>query len=338
MSKTMLSFGIFWTFIAFAYSATFGATSKIIRATFPSNVWAEKIGTVALSSRLGSMLATILFGHLLRIKYQVGSFNNWQTIFLVTALFQALIVVVNAMFLTGLDSGSSSIATTVVDAVATPSDKVPNVSTSEETVSLGTLLKSLAVLPKFWHMLIAKMFLMLPAKFISFIPLYLVTGWGYSKNDASTYSSVFALGSLLATSAGAKVYQRLDSKNKVHAIAASNVLSIVSAGLLLFHMYTPVFHPMACLLLLFAWGAAWSLPFYIPSGIMAFELGGKHHAATVTNIFDVMGTAAAAVFSIPLVQYGKVGQWRGIFGLLTAGQMVALITMYFAMYTGADIK
>jgi len=37
------------------------------------------------------------------------------------------------------------------------------------------------------------------------------------------------------------------------------------------------------------WGFAWALPFYIPAGVMALKLGGVHHAALLTNLFDAAG-------------------------------------------------
>lgn len=49
----------------------------------------------------------------------------------------------------------------------------------------------------------------------------------------------------------------------------------------------------AVLLLLLLWGAAWALPFYIPAGVMALQLGGSQHAAQLTNVFDFIGFLAA---------------------------------------------
>jgi hypothetical protein len=47
------------------------------------------------------------------------------------------------------------------------------------------------------------------------------------------------------------------------------------------------------LLAIFLWGFAWSLPFYIPAGVMALQLGGPEHAALLTNIFDAAGFLVA---------------------------------------------
>ena len=47
------------------------------------------------------------------------------------------------------------------------------------------------------------------------------------------------------------------------------------------------------LLAIFLWGFAWSLPFYIPAGVMALQLGGRKHAALLTNIFDAAGFLVA---------------------------------------------
>ena len=89
--------------------------------------------------------------------------------------------------------------------------------------------------------------------------------------------------------------------------------------------------PISCLLVLLAWGAAWALPFYVPPGLLALDLGGKAHSALVTNLFEGAGFLAAAVFSKFAVQHGRAGQWGPVMQTLFIGGVVATWSMHAAM-------
>ena len=85
------------------------------------------------------------------------------------------------------------------------------------------------------------------------------------------------------------------------------------------------------LLFINLWGIAWALPFYIPAGVMALNLGGINHAALVTNIFDAVGFFSSALFSLPATQYGSKGHWTPVLLILTVANFIATASMYSAM-------
>ena len=81
---------------------------------------------------------------------------------------------------------------------------------------------------------------------------------------------------------------------QVRTIASFNVVGFLLASLLALQALSVVaLTELAVLLVIFLWGFAWSLPFYIPAGVMALRLGGPSHAALLTNLFDAAGFLAA---------------------------------------------
>ena len=89
--------------------------------------------------------------------------------------------------------------------------------------------------------------------------------------------------------------------------------------------------PLLILALITVWGTAWALPFYIPPGLVALRLGGQHHAALLTNIFDAVGFFAGAVFSYYSMKAGRFGDWLPVFGACAAANLISLVSMNMAM-------
>lgn len=89
--------------------------------------------------------------------------------------------------------------------------------------------------------------------------------------------------------------------------------------------------PWAALLVLGVWGAAWSLPFYIPPGVMALSLGGAQHAALLTNVYDGASFFAAAMFSYFVMKAGGEGRWDAVLLPMVLGACAAAVCMAIAM-------
>jgi len=90
-----------------------------------------------------------------------------------------------------------------------------------------------------------------------------------------------------------------------------------------------------CLLTIFSWGLAWALPFYIPPGILALELGGKLHAALLTNLFDGAGFLLSAAFSKVAMDQGGVGRWSTILLGFVISSFITTISMGLSMSKSA---
>lgn len=89
--------------------------------------------------------------------------------------------------------------------------------------------------------------------------------------------------------------------------------------------------PLPLLALITVWGAAWALPFYIPPGIVALQLGGKDHSAMITNIFGAVGYLSGAVFTYLTMKLGKSGNWFPVLMTCALGNLISMVTMDRAM-------
>jgi ABC-type transporter Mla maintaining outer membrane lipid asymmetry permease subunit MlaE len=65
--------------------------------------------------------------------------------------------------------------------------------------------------------------------------------------------------------------------------------------------------------------------------LLALALGGVHHAALLTNLFDAAGFLAAALVSYFAMELGKTANWIPLLGALAAGGGIAAFTMAGAM-------
>ena len=113
-------------------------------------------------------------------------------------------------------------ASAVIDTTSsTPSTNaaVKSTGTGETTESIPMVLKRVTRNPIFWLMLLGKMSLMCVGQFISFMPLYLQTGFAMSSPQAAAASSLFALGSLTSSLLLIPTYQKMKPEKQVKTIA-----------------------------------------------------------------------------------------------------------------------
>jgi hypothetical protein len=342
ISSSVQIFGTYWIIINFVYASCWGAVSKIVRQKFHRREWAGQLGLIAASSRLGSLGSAILYGGILeRAKKSAvspTSSSSWRTVFRVSATIQGVVFLMYVMCDRFLLDKKNKIKRVRSTNEIKESDDIP------ETVS--QVLRRISIDPKFWLMLAGKVSLMTVGQFISFIPLYLNTGHFMPDNEAAMKSSIFAMGSLISSVFGTRVYQTLSGNSQIRAITICNLFGFILPGILTLHHLTSIPSTSISVLkflinfqlsqpivlgILFFWGMAWALPFYLPAGVMALTLGGVNHAALLTNLFDAIGFLAASVLSYYAMEFGKSGQWTSvIFGLSIAGG-VALTTMSRAM-------
>eukprot|EP01036_Dinobryon_divergens_P026275 gene26275-34900_t len=324
------NFAVSWTIISFFYASAWGAVGSVIRASFPSEQWAEQIGIVASGSRVGSIFSAVLFGRVISIPSR-----TWRSVFWVASAIQLLVSVVYAIALKAMPSQPG-----------VQSPLTANNETDLDGDSQGDPLRQVASNSRFWLMLLGKSCLMMSGQFMTFLPLYLSTGLKLPANHAATNSALFAmadifitqLGSLLSNLYGTRIYVLVNVEViQVTTIAGFNIAGGLLVTLLALQSLSI---PWVCaampqpvlLLAIFLWGFAWSLPFYIPAGVMALQLGGRKHAALLTNIFDAAGFLVAAVFSLPAGRYGSLGgkHWFPVLATLAAGQFIAALAMFIS--------
>ncbi len=320
-SGSMKVFALQWILICFAYSSAWGAVSKVVREKYQEREWSEQLGLVAASSRLGSMLSTIFFGFVL------GKNGDWRMVYKSAAVIQGVI------FLLSLLLEKSSNGKMSGENIANAKKISVQTVRKEQKETIPQVLKRVSAIPSFWLMLTAKTVLMTVGQIILFIPMFLVSTQGIAMKDASIYAGSFALGSLISSVGGSKIYEKLTKLMQLKVIALFNSFGFFFSWLLYLQVKGTIILPLNLVVAsLFMWGLGWSLPFYVPPGKLALSLGGKDHAALLTNIYDGFGFLAAAVFSYYGMIYAKLNQWSGIMTLMYSLGIVSAGTMTLSMY------
>jgi MFS family permease len=330
ISTNVQLFGLLWIALSFVYASAWGAIGKIVRERFLANEWSGQLGLVAAGSRVGSLVSSLLFAGLLL-------HNGWRTVFRVAAAIQVAILafyhLLNKQVTTILAAPSLRSFSTATSSTVQVSNASPTESDKE---TVPAVLKRVASSAEFWFMLTGKVSLMCVGQFISFMPLYLSTGFQMAAPAAAAASSSFALGSLISSVLVTKLYQNMSTSQQIRTITVFNCLNCVLPALLWAHhkQLLPGFLGVTATtapVVLFLWGAAWMLPFYIPPGVLALHLGGTAHAALLTNLFDGAGFLAASVVSFYAMSLGSKGHWAPVMGCLSTGGALALLGMNRAM-------
>ena len=327
LAPSLHVFGHLWVWLSFVYAAAWGAVGKIVRERFVESAWSTQLGWVAAGSRIGSLSSALLFGEVL--KRTTGGVG-WRRVFQVGATVQATVLALYVLLSRRRHHHHQHGTATKSRTNTQPA------SASASVESAPAMISRVSSNPAFWSMLAGKSALMCVGQFISFMPLYLTLYM--PAPQAATASCAFAVGSLLATLTLSKAYQAMSNGDKVAAVAVSNVLNCLVPGALWAHQVGMLHLPAPAVTvpaLLVAYGAAWFLPFYIPPGVLALQLGGAGHAALLTNIFDAAGFSAASVLSFYAMKLGAEGRWAPVLGSLSAGGGVALLCMFVAMRVAA---
>ena len=366
MAPSLGAFGAMWIVLCYIYSSSWGAVGKIVREEFEESRWGSELGGVAASSRLGSMLSSVVYGLVLR---RPG--GDWRAVFRFASVFLlSSLVLFSAV--EGVDKSNRRHSATEPPPLAAASSK-PALSSKEV---IQKCLRS----PIFWFMLCGKVLLMNIGQFISFLSLFLHSSLGISQANAATYSGIFAAGSFVSSAAGAALYQRylpqplflpvlspfrhavirllhrLSRNRQLVAVAACNIASAVICALFAFQTVAPTKFPLpATLLLLFGLGFSWAFAFYVshicthrtrgtgaaralrgltnalllqvPPGLVCLKLGGKEHAALLTNIYDGVGFLSAAFFTY----FATRKYWTSVLVFLSACSAISCVAMGRAM-------
>lgn len=328
ITTQQLHFAVMWIIVSFVYGATWGAVGAVVRQEFSSADWGSQLGLVASASRVGSMGSSLVFGSIMQYFSKAMGQNSWRIVFRSAAALQALILSIYMLIRFRMRSeGDTAIKEAHISAPVIKSES------NEIQETALQLIKRVSKDSKFWGMILAKMFLLGVGQFIGFIPLYLITGLRMEPGAASSASGLFAVGSLISSLIGTRIYKTLQKSTQINTIVAFNaigtllpiILYLNSAGII------PTMPLNAVLTILTVWGGCWALPFYVPIGVIALQIGGKQHAALVTNLADGAGFSLAAVFSIYAMMYGRRGEWGSILIALSSFAFISLFSLRHAM-------
>ena len=188
---------------------------------------------------------------------------------------------------------------------------------------------------------------MVSAQFSNYLSAFVRASFGLSPGAAAHMTSAFHLGCLIATTAGARAYAKLPPRSRRLFLAGALALTTACPAALLAHAGgVRTLSAGVVRVVLFAWGLAACVPFYIPPTAFALRFGGARHASLVTNLVDsgtllmplvlaatrAMSRAAAAADAAKVAGIAAASlPWRQPLGIAVAASAAAAVAMVTAV-------
>lgn len=311
-----------------AAAAGWPAMSKLIGAWYEPERYGKVWGVISTSSRLSSVLSTLLLGTLLaRV--------SWHGVFFAAGLLTAAVAALIFFFLKGrpADAGlPPPSASAEGGAAAHPLDDA----------GLVEALRYFARSGRVWLMCVSIMCTTVLMEVIGFLPLYLKETLAISPAQAATASSVFPAGCFAALLAGGWLYDRVSRAGRAPLLGGMLALSALCLGAL-FVMgraaLTPATAFAATVVVLFIYGLTVAPSYYLPMSVFSIEHGGKH-CGVLIGLIDAAGYAAAMLYQFAGgVIIDRPGGWQNMLILLLATALLAAAaTVWFARRDAAALR
>ena len=315
-------FAVAWIAVDFIFSSCWAGCINAIHQSFPSTQWAAQIGTLAAAARTGNAAGFAIFAavlHGLESKMR----QAWRPVFALAAVAQVVPLVLLHIF--GTNRGKNKFE---------PKSMAKNNKPSFG-LSLMTLKREASTLD-FWLHFVNRSVLMVYASFLLFVPTLMKQVYQSSSSFAAQVGSIYALGCLLSVTAGSRLYPTLKRKEKLLLLTFLLGGAILSSFGQLGHMSGWwKLGSWGSAMLLFFWGVAFSIPFYIPGSLFALERGGKESSATITDIFDAGGFGLLAGFNGYVASIAEPTDplaWRGTFRITTVCAILSYISLSLATW------
>jgi MFS family permease len=314
VSQSFQVFAVAWICVDFIFSSCWAACIHAIHQTFPSQQWATQIGYLAAAARTGNALAFTLFAWVLHLTQPLTR-QAWRPVFGLAAILQFVPVCLLTFF-------GNAQQTETIHAVERP--------TLAE--SLKTVRQELTKLD-FWLQLINRSALMIFASFLLFIPTLMTHVYGTTPAVASQVGSLFALGCLLSVTSGSAVYPTLPWTGKLKMTTALLGTGILSSVGQLGHVSGWwELNATISSTLIFLWGLAVAIPFYLPSSLYALAKG--RSSATIADMFDIGSFSLLAFFNgyVASLRHSDPAAWVGTFQLTTMCAVTSLCSLSFTYW------
>jgi len=184
----------------------------------------------------------------------------------------------------------------------------------------------------FWLMLIPKTVTFTFTQFfMNYIPQLLNVEYGYDHGTAATFGGFAQGGSVVGLLyIGNQVYKKQPPASKVRLVFL--LLAACAVVPFLLSLGPAVLPKVAVVPLTVIWGLAYAMPFYIPPGEFAMQIGGKSGTALFTNVFDAAGFAASAVWNPWASSFAKSGNFKQILLSQAAFGAISMLTMPLCMH------
>lgn len=289
-TPTVDIFGAAWLLNSFAYTITWGATVQVIGSVYDSKERPAELAKCASASRFGATLGNILFGQLL------SAGLGWRQVLVPMLPVQALL-----LFFCLYKWSTNKAAAAAPKSKATPTKK---------PAAAGLSLGQAIMLPDFWLMLIPKAVLFTYTQFfMNYIPQLLKEEYAYDDGTAATLGGVAQGGSVFGLLVvGNMFYKKLPKDKKVYCVFV--LLAMCAVIPFVLSLGPNVLPRVAVVPLTVLWGLAYAMPFYIPPGEAAMNIGGETSTALFTNVFDAAGFAMSAVWNPWASAIAKGGDFR----------------------------
>jgi len=326
-------FALSWIMVDFIFSSCWASCLNAIHRTFCEEEWPSRIGLLAVAGRVGNAISFFTFASILQWAQKMQSVtsvnNSWRMVFWASSLIQ----VVPLLMLKWFDKvsfhfsdGDNRIGSTAVQSSETSSG-----TSMKDSVML--LRGEMTKLP-FWMHLISRSCLMVVASFLLFVPSYMTNAFGMSSSSAARVGSLYALGSLISVSFGAKRFS--SSRTRTKLIATIGLLGSLLLCSLLQMAYISGAITMTSAggaLSMFIWGLSFSIPFYIPPSMYALRQGGRKSSATIADAFDLVGFMMLAWFNgfVASRQQYILRSWLPTFTILTTCSLSSLVSLSVAL-------
>ncbi|MBI2386551.1 MAG: MFS transporter [Elusimicrobia bacterium] len=320
----------FYCFLNFtmllAAAAGWPAMSKLIAAWYEPDRYGKVWGVISTSSRLSSVLSTLLLGALL-------ARTTWPAVFLTAGTMTVAVGAIVFAFLKGGPGDAGLPPPAAAEdgkAVAHPLDGA----------SLKDALVYFARSGRVWLMCVSIMCTTVLMEVIGFLPLYLKETLAISPAQAATASSVFPAGCLAALLAGGWAYDRVSRRGRAPLLGGMLAVSALCLAAL-FAMgrvpLTPGTAFAATVVVLFVYGLTVAPSYYLPMSVFSIEHGGRH-CGVLIGLIDAAGYAAAMLYQFAGgVIIDRPGGWQDMLVLLMAtAAAAAAATVWFARRDAAS--
>uniref|UniRef100_A0A7S0P042 Major facilitator superfamily (MFS) profile domain-containing protein n=1 Tax=Calcidiscus leptoporus TaxID=127549 RepID=A0A7S0P042_9EUKA len=316
-TTSVATFGAMWWLNSLAYTVTWGAACQIIGASYEVSERPAQLTRIASASRFGASLGSMFFGRLLKAGL------HWRQALMPTGIVQALLAVLCTLTLfarrgAGKESGTAA----QIDASkAAP----PPPSRSAAWAHVATI--------DFWLMFIPKIVIFTYTQFfMNFLAPYLHSSFGYSHGDATTLAGLCSGGSVIGLLViGDRVYKKMSLDRQAALVFFLVLVCLLISALLAFSAALPFDISPLAVPLLFVWGLAYALPFYLPPGEFALRIGGKTAAALFTNLFDAGGFTVSFFWNRWATKSSKDGDFAAVLQTLSLFALISL-GMPWCMY------
>ena len=325
LSSNIAFFALYFLTV-FAKSAGWPSMANIIRVGFVQAKHGRIWGFIATSSRISSVVTTLLVSSLLLIM-------TWRGLFYMAGALALVSAIILPRFLKSSMPGPEKLSADVEDPAETISawSKDHPLSKIETRAAIRVFISN----PRFWLISLGVSSLAVLFEFQVFLPIYLSETFSLPPAQAGIASSAFPLGCLVAVFSGGFIYDKLSKKNIVYTMGANlivAVLCLLSLRLLGVYDFGSGLELALTVVLVFVFGFAISPAYYIPMSVFSIGFGGKH-CGLLVGLIDAFAYFGAMMFDfIGGAVANKEGGWEDFILILIVTSMLATIIMTTFLY------